>query len=76
MTLALYFLGRKRNVWPLVIPMFLVMVVAGFALLTNLQDFVAQGNVPLTTLAALLLVLLLWMIVEGVTAARRTVRAA
>lgn len=76
MTLALYFLGRKRNVWPLVIPMFLVMVVAGLALLTNLQDFVAQGNVPLTTLAALLLVLLLWMIVEGVMAARRTVRAA
>ncbi|MEM7137789.1 MAG: carbon starvation protein A [Myxococcota bacterium] len=71
MTLALYFFAKKRNVWPLVIPMALVMVVAGLALATNLRDFLAQGNAPLTVLASLLLVLLLWMIVEGVRAMRR-----
>lgn len=70
MTLALYFFSRRRNVWPLVIPMLLVMVVAGLALVVNLQSFIAQGNVPLIALASLLLVLLLWMIIEGVAAAR------
>lgn len=74
MTLALYFLARKRNVWPLVIPMLLVMSVAGIALFTNLQDFIAQGNAPLAGLASMMLVLLLWMIVEGTMTARRMLR--
>ncbi|MEM8607644.1 MAG: carbon starvation protein A [Myxococcota bacterium] len=74
MTLALYFLARKRNVWPLVIPMLLVMSVAGLALFTNLQDFIAQGNAPLAGLASMMLVLLLWMIVEGTMTARRMLR--
>ncbi|MEM9730969.1 MAG: carbon starvation protein A, partial [Myxococcota bacterium] len=71
---ALYFLARKRNVWPLVIPMLLVMSVAGLALFTNLQDFIAQGNAPLAGLASMMLVLLLWMIVEGTMTARRMLR--
>jgi carbon starvation protein len=71
MTLALYFFARKRPVWPLVIPMALVMPVAGLALFAKLQDFLAEGNAPLAALASLLLVLLLWMIVEGVLALRR-----
>ncbi len=74
MTLALYFLARKRPVWPLVIPMALVMPVAGLALFAKLQDFLAEGNAPLAALASLLLVLLLWMIVEGVLALRRIQR--
>ena len=73
MTLSLYFYARKKNVWPLVIPMVLVMSVAGLALLTNLQEFIAQGNAPLTALASLMLVLLLWMVIEGVIAARRSI---
>ena len=56
--------------------MALVMVVAGLALLSNLREFISQGNVPLTALASLMLVMLVWMVVEGVTAARRhTARA-
>jgi len=53
--------------------MVLVMLVAGLALLTNLQEFIAQGNAPLTALASLMLVLLVWMVVEGVIAARKSV---
>lgn len=71
MTLALYFFAKKRNVWPLVVPMLLVMVVAGLALFSNLQDFIAEGNTPLAALASLLLVLLLWMLVEGTATTRR-----
>ena len=44
MTLALYFFARKRPVWPLVIPMALVMPVAGLALFAKLQDFLAEGE--------------------------------
>ena len=71
MTLALYFFARKRPVWPLVIPMMLVMPVAALALITKLQQFLAEGNAPLAALASLLLVLLLWMIAEGLLAVRR-----
>ncbi len=74
MMLSLYFWKRRRPVLPLVIPMVLVMVVAGLALLSNLQEFIAQGNVPLAALAILMLTLLMWMIFEGV-AAFRNVRA-
>jgi hypothetical protein len=51
--------------------MVLVMPVAALALITKLQQFLAEGNAPLAALAALLLVLLLWMIVEGIIAVRR-----
>jgi hypothetical protein len=51
--------------------MLLVMPVAGLALFTKLQEFLADGNAPLAALAALLLVLLLWMIIEGMVAVRR-----
>lgn len=68
MTLALYFSARKRPVWPLVVPMLLVMPVAALALFTKLQQFLAEGNAPLTVLASLLLALLLWMIAEGLLA--------
>jgi carbon starvation protein len=74
MTLALYFFARKRPVWPLVIPMLLVMPVAAIALISKLQQFLAQGNAPLTALASLMLVLLLWMIIEGTLAVRRIQR--
>ena len=74
-TLSIYFFARKRPVWPLILPMLLVMPVAGLALFTKLQQFLAEGNVPLATLASILLVLLLWMIIEGAIAVRRMRRA-
>ena len=75
MTLALYFFARKRPVWPLVVPMLLVMPVAALALISKLQQFLAEGNAALTALASLLLVLLIWMIVEGLLAVQRLRRA-
>ncbi len=75
MTLSLYFFARKRPVWPLVIPMLLVMPVAALALISKLQQFLAEENAPLAALAALLLGLLIWMIVEGLLAVQRLRRA-
>jgi len=71
MTLALYFFAKKRPVWPLVLPMLIVMPVAAIALISKLQQFLAEGNAALTALASLLLALLLWMVVEGALAVRR-----
>ena len=71
MTLALYFFAKKRPVWPLIIPMAFVMPVAALALISKLQQFLAEGNAPLAALASLMLVLLLWMIAEGIVAVRK-----
>ena len=68
MTLSLYFANKKRPVLPLVIPMVLVTFVAGLALVSKLKEFIVQGNAPLVTLSVLMLVLLVWMLVEGLLA--------
>lgn len=70
MTLSLYFMAKKKPILPLVIPMLLVTSVAGLALFLNLREFLAHGNYPLTILTAILLVLLIWVLIEGASAAR------
>jgi carbon starvation protein len=74
MTLTLYFLAKKRPVLPLVIPMVLVIAVAGLALLDNLRSFIAQQNLPLIAITSFLLALLVWMLVESFGALRRTLQ--
>ncbi len=71
MVLALYFRARKKPVLPLVIPMLFTTVVTFLAMLGKLREFWDAGNVPMTVLAALLLALTVWMLVEGAAALRR-----
>jgi carbon starvation protein len=71
MVLALYFAARKRPVWPLVLPMGLVIVVAIAALVTKVQQFWVQGHVPLLVLGTGLCALAVVMLVEGAAALRR-----
>ena len=61
---------RKRPVWPLVVPMVLVTVVAVLALIGKLRQFVAQGDALLATVAGGLLALAIWMLVEAALAIR------
>ena len=68
MTMSLYFWARKRPILPLVLPMLLVMVVAGVALVAKLRQFIDTGNHLLAALTVLLLTLFLWMILEGLGA--------
>ena len=70
LVLALYFAIRKRPVWPLVVPMVLVTVVAVLALIGKLRQFVAQGDALLATVAGGLLALAIWMLVEAALAIR------
>lgn len=72
MVLSLYFWARKKPVWPLLVPMVLVTVVAIIAMVSKLQDFLAQGNHLLSGISALLLALIVWMLLEGAMMVRRT----
>ena len=71
MVIALYFAARKKPVWPVVIPMLLVTVVALLALLAKLQQFLALGDDLLVGVTAALLALVVWMLTEGAMAIRR-----
>ncbi len=70
MVLALYFAVRNKPVLPLVIPMTIVTLVAIVALIAKLREFVAAERWLLGGLAALLLALTAWMLLEGVMAIR------
>ncbi|MCB9591187.1 MAG: carbon starvation protein A [Sandaracinaceae bacterium] len=71
MVLALYFASKKRPVWALVIPQLFVTAVALAAIVAKLQDFLAAQSWPLVSIAALMLAMTLWMLVEGGLAVRR-----
>lgn len=72
MILAIYFRRRGKPVGALIYPMLFVMVITIFALFVSLRAFWTQGNNLLFSLSLLLAVLMLWMLVEGVAAARKT----
>ncbi len=72
MLLSLYFWRRRRPVLPLLIPMLFIMVITLTALIYNtagLIDFteLSVSNWPMLSLNVILLTLILWMIVEGLT---------
>lgn len=71
MVVALFTAARKKPTLPLVIPMVFVMLVTFLAMGDRLKHFVGQGNWTMAGVAAGLLVLQLWMVVEGVGAWRR-----
>ncbi len=75
LVLALYFWQRKKPVLPIVLPMCFVTVVAILALGLNLVNFFQGGNWLLASIAALLLALILWMLIEGIDLLRKAKRA-
>lgn len=71
LVLALYFTSKKRPVLPLVLPMVFVTTVAVLALITKLRQFIDSGSWAMASLAAAMLALTLWMLLEGGVAWRR-----
>jgi carbon starvation protein len=67
MMLALYFWQKKRPVLPLVVPMLLVMVVTFVSLVLNTKQFLVAENWLLCGLSSLLLALITWMTLEGLS---------
>jgi|TARA_Y100000310_G_scaffold149438_2_gene148783 carbon starvation protein len=70
MVVTLYFWQRKKSISALFIPMVLVMVATLSSLMLKTVDFYGQNNV-LFLINTILTVLIGWMIVEGILAARR-----
>ena len=65
MVLTLYYWIRKKPVLPLLIPMIIIMVVTFTALLSNAMKFYGV-NGTLFFLNIILIVLIIWMVFEGV----------
>ena len=71
MVLVLYFWQRRRPVMPLLIPMLVVTVITITALILKIGQFAAQENWALVGISCTLLVLILWMLFEGLALASR-----
>jgi carbon starvation protein len=67
MVLSLYFWQRKRPILPLLIPMLIVMVITITALILKTGDFYRQENWLLVGLNSLMLAMILWMLLEGLS---------
>ena len=71
MVLVLYFWQRRRPVMPLLIPMLVVTVITITALILKIGQFAAQENWALVGISCTLLVMILWMLFEGLALASR-----
>ena len=67
MVLSLYFWQRRRPILPLLIPMIVVMLITITALILKTGDFYRQGNNLLVGLNCLMLGMILWMLIEGLS---------
>ena len=65
LVLTIYFYKKGKNVLILFIPMIFVISIAMISLFFKTQDFYYQNNIFLFTINSLLLVLIIWMLVEG-----------
>ena len=66
MTLTLYFWQLKKPVLPLLIPMLFIMVITFTSLLLKAQAFYSQGNILLLTINIIMIILIIWMVIEGI----------
>ncbi len=71
-----YLARRGRNYWVTAVPMVFIFASTVIAMLGNLQQFWRDGETPLIVVGGALLVLAVWLCVEGLAAAGRDRRAA
>jgi carbon starvation protein len=70
-------LYQKRRPWAYAaIPMALVLVIAAAALISKAHTLFSTGHFALATVAALLLLLEVWIVIEGAAAVSRSRREA
>ena len=65
MTLTLYFWQRKKPILPLLIPMLFIMIITFTSLLLKVHAFYAQGNILLLSINLIMIILIIWMVIEG-----------
>ena len=65
MILTLYFWQRKKPILPLFIPMLFIMVITFASLIIKAQVFYVQGNILLLGINLIMIILIIWMVTEG-----------
>ena len=66
MILCIYFWKKGTTIIPIIIPMLLIMSITLISLYIKTKDFIAANNTTLATINIVLLMLVFWMIVEGI----------
>jgi len=66
LAVSLYLWQRGRNFWVTALPCVAMLVVTLVAMVSNLRDFWAQGSGVLFAVGLVLLVLAVWLVLEGV----------
>ncbi len=66
-----YLARRSKPVWMTALPMFFMLGSTLIAMVGNLRTFVDRGETPLVVVGAVLLVLAVWLCIEGCLATRR-----
>ena len=66
MVLSLYFWKKGRNILPLIIPMLFIMIITIISLFLKTKEFFIAQNYLLLSINMILIILISWMIIEGV----------
>ena len=66
MVLSLYFWNKGRNILPLLIPMLFIMVITIISLILKTKEFFIANDYLLLSINIILIILISWMIIEGV----------
>ena len=66
MVLSIYFWQKGKNILPLIIPMIFIMVITIISLFYKTNEFFIAKNYLLLTINIILIILISWMIVEGI----------
>lgn len=74
LVLTLYLLKLGRRAWVTAIPMAFLLFMTTWAMVLNLVRFAGDDQVMLTVVGAAILVLEIWLLLEGLAAVRRHVR--
>ena len=66
MILCLYFWQRRKPILPLIIPMLFIIIITFSSIIIKIQLFYNQNNFLLLSISCLMLMLILWMMTEGI----------
>ena len=66
MVLSIYFWKKGRNILPLLIPMIFIMTITIISLILKTSEFFIASNYLLLSINIILIILILWMIIEGI----------
>ena len=66
MVLSIYFWKKGRNILPLLLPMLFIMVITIISLFIKTNEFLISENYLLLTINIILMILISWMIIEGI----------